>query len=49
MPLSTTSQYNVLWPGQIKKGEIQLSAIERRLVLMKEKVSGMEDADLSKL
>ena len=35
--------------AQINKGEIQLSAIERRIVLMKEKVSGMEDADLSKL
>ena len=35
--------------AQINKGEIQLGAIERRLVLMKEKVSGMEDADLSQL
>lgn len=35
--------------AQINKGEIQLSAIERRIVLMKEKVSGMEDADLSQL
>ena len=35
--------------AQINKGEIQLSAIERRIVLMTEKVSGMEDADLSKL
>ncbi len=35
--------------AQINKGEIQLGAIERRLLLMNEKVSGLEDADLSKL
>ena len=35
--------------AQINKGEVQARIIEKRLILMDERISGMEDADLSQL
>ena len=35
--------------AQINKGEMQARIIEKRLILMDERISGMEDADLSQL